>query len=263
MRERRNTIKYLNLTGPSKGTVTNTASENTTFYRFHDGAGTTPTVNAASSLIKLTREAVTTGGVAVPADPSKVGYAVLNGLEQGMVFGAQSLSRLAQAATLQGFLEGGDRNIPGASSGRVVMLPRLEMTEPDANKIHTIGALNVTFKADWLRWDLRKYSPSYPNNWYDSAPLQFNAMYSEDNGETWRYVNSNSLVTEAQKGKYNSGEQLLTDPTYTMTTPQQTWTFSWNAGSLSEGDYLLRVEVYRQGYDVGYSYHQLFLTFKD
>jgi prepilin-type N-terminal cleavage/methylation domain-containing protein len=257
MRGRRNTIKYLNLTGPSQGTVTNTATENTTFYRF----GTT--LNAASSLIKLSREEVTTGGTTTPADPAKIGYAVINGLDQGMLFGAQSLSRLAQAATLQGFLEGGDRTIPGAATGRVVMLPRLEMTEPDPNKIQTIGNQNVVFKADWLRWDLRKYSPSYPANWYDSAPLQFNAMYSADNGETWKYVNTNNNVPEEKKGKYNSAEQLLGSAAYTMTTPQQTWNFTWDAATLSEGDYLLKIEVYRQGYDVGYSYHQLFLTFKD
>jgi prepilin-type N-terminal cleavage/methylation domain-containing protein len=262
MRERRNTIKYINLTGPSKGTLTNTASENTTFYRYHDGTSTSPTVNSASSLIKISRDAVTSGGVAVPADPNLVGYAVINGLDQGQLFGAQSLSRLAQAATLQGFLEGGDRNIPGAATGRIVLLPRLELTTPDANKIQTIGNVNVAFKADWLRWDLRKYSPSYPDNWYDSVPIQFNAMYSNDNGAKWYYVNTNTEVTEENKGKYNTTEQLLGSASYVMSTPQQNWNFNWNASTLPEGDYLLRVEVYRQGYDVGYSYHQLFLTFK-
>jgi hypothetical protein len=215
--------------------------------------------NVASGLIKITREAF--GGTAANAD--LVGYAVINGLEQGSLFGAQSLSRLAQAATLQGFMEGGDRDIPGDSAGRIVPLPRVEIIDPDPNKIWSGSSIGVKFNVKWSRWDDRKYSPSYPNAWYDSTPLQFNAMYSEDNGRNWKYVNSDTPVLPEMLAKYNPDERIedFLDA-YTMTSPTQNWEFPWDISGFSSGTYLLRVNANRESFDQGLSYHEMFITIK-
>jgi len=255
----RNTIKYINLTGPNSGDAVNASSQFNTFYRFHTGGcGGGASLNVASGLIKLTREAI--AGVA--ADPDLVGYAVINGLDQGSLFGAQSLSRLAQAATLQGFLEGGDKAIPGQFTGRIVPLPRLEVTGPDPNLIHSANSLNVEFKVEWSRWDQRKYTPSYPDDWYDTTPLNFNAVYSSDNGRTWFHANTGTPVAPENIGIYNPDEQVVTGGPFTMSGPSDTWNFPWNIAGFPDGSYILKVEAYRDGFDVGHSYHQIYITVK-
>lgn len=263
--QRRNTIKYVNLTGPNKGLLTNDTSEYNTFYQFNTGScGSGAKVNAASAMIRISREAV---GVTT-AKPDMVGYAVINGLDQGSTFGAQTLSRLAQSATLQAYLEGGDKggktgsDTPGDDAGRIVPLPRVELLQPNPNLIYSQSSVNVQFKVDWLRWDEKAYSPSYPTGWFDTIPIRFNAMYSPDNGVTWRYVNTNNVVPEGQLNTYNPSEPVLATNTVAMSSSSQTWNFAWNISALADASYPLRIYTYREGFDIGASYHEILLTRK-
>lgn len=258
---RRNTIKYVNLTGPNKGDLVDNLSEYNAFYRFHTGSscGSGGKDNAASALIRISRDAI---GSQVAADSTMIGYAVINGLDQGSTFGAQSLSRLAQSATLQAYLEGGDKQAPGDDDGRVVPLPRVELIEPNPNLIYSTNSVNVKFKVDWLRWDEKPYSPSYPPGWYDETPIQFNAMYSPDNGRTWKYVNSGASVSLDQMGFYNPSEPLFSPNTFTMSDASDTWNFSWNISGLDDAAYPLRIYAFREGFDIGASYHEILVTRK-
>ena len=75
-------------------------------------------------------------------------------------------------------------------------------------------------------------------------------MYSNDNGTSWRHISDDATATPGQ---------LPTDPAYVVADSSignETRSWSVPAGSFPEGSYLLRIDCYRQGASVHYSFHQ-------
>lgn len=175
------------------------------------------------------------------------------------------MARFAQAGSLQTFMDAGDRGIPGNDAGRTVQLPRVRIDEPRSSQIYddpsTIG---IEFNVAWMRWDDKKYSPAYPDNWYDETQLKYNIKYSDDNKRTWTYVGSSEKVPDSAGSNlyfldhFNPDHSVAGGPEVVAGAADKT--YSWDVSGLDEGNYILRVEAYREGFDTGYSYHDVFVT---
>ena len=75
-------------------------------------------------------------------------------------------------------------------------------------------------------------------------------MYSNDNGTTWRYVRDGAPAVPSE---------MPTDPAYILAdnaTGNETLAWSVPSEDFPEGSYLLRIDCYRQGASVHYSFHQ-------
>lgn len=245
----RNRLNFVNTT---TGVISSTSSTQNVYYRHNTNVNT----RTSSSFVRMTRP-----NPAAPASDLNgwVGYALMNGFNDASASGVQSLARFSQAASLQTFMDAGDRSVPGSAAGRTVQLPRVKVTEPRSSQVYeNPTTITVNFNVAWLRWDDKKYSPAYPNNWRDSTPLLYNIKYSSNNKASWKYANSNVDVPLQFLDLFN--------PTYSIgaaeNSPSNSWdkTFSWDVGGFAEGNYVLRVEAYRQGFDTGYSYHDVFVT---
>lgn len=253
----RNRLQFVNTTS---GATSSTVSTQNVYYR-HDSDLAN---RVASSMIKLTRPS--TGSPSNPANDvnGMVGYVLMNGLENAAGTGVQDMARFAQAGSLQTYMDAGDRNVPGNASGRMVQLPRVKISEPRSSVIYTDpSTIPVNFNVSWLRWDDQKFSPAYPNNWYDATRLVYNIKYSPDNKVNWIYAGTNVNVVN------NAGVEYYDhfNPSYSVAGGPETIvngsldkTYNWDVSSLPKGNYVLRVEVYREGFNTGWSYHDVFLT---
>ncbi len=256
LRDLRNRLSFINST---TGAISSTSSTQNVYYRHNSDINN----RVGSAIIKMTRPN--------PSSPTNsnndlsglVGYVLMNGLQETNTTGVQDLARFTQAGSLQTYMDAGDRNIPGRAAGRTVQLPRVRINSPRSSEIQdNPSTIPVEFNVAWLRWDDRKYSPAYPNNWYDETRLQYNIKYSKDNKASWLYAGTNVDVGK-NAGLYfldhfNSVYSAAGGPE--TVTGSRDKTFNWNVSSLPEGNYVLRIEVYREGFDTGYSYHDVFVT---
>jgi len=246
----RNRLAFVNTT---TGVTSGSNTTQNVYYR-HESS---PTTLTSSSFVKLTRPN--------PTSPTTdlnglAGYVLVNGFAQATGSGTQEIARFSLAASLQTFMDAGDRNTPGNASGRTVQLPRVQINEPRSSQIYvdptTIG---VDANIAWMRWDNQKYSPAYPNAWRDSTRLLYNVKYSTNNKRDWVYADDHSAVAPEYQDTYNASHAVMGSP---ETSTANNWdkTFSWNVSALPEGNYVLRVEVYRENFATGYSYHDVFVT---
>ena len=116
----------------------------------------------------------------------------------------------------------------------------------------------------WLRWDDQKYSPAYPDGWYDETMISYNVKYSDDNKRSWIYAGTGERLPGADGSlqyyldHFNPLQSVAGGP---ETVPgARDKSFSWDVAGLPAGNYVLRVEAYRDGFDTGYSYHDIFVT---
>lgn len=257
MKSLRNRLSFINsVTGATSGSP----ADNNTFYR-HESAGD----RTASAVVQLSRD----------GDPSLRGFVLMNGFARSQVGGDQTIARLSQAGSMQAYMDAGDTSVPGDAEGRTVQIPRVEITAPKSSII-TSNSATVKFDVSWLRWDGEKYSPAYPEDWYDVTPLVFNAKYfdaKQVNPQTgqpgvWVYVNStekaNEYMTSGDLSYYNSNRELLPGSSpESMSSGTIEKSFSWDVSGLEDGNYKLRVECYRDEFErTGYTYHDVYITIK-
>ncbi len=246
----RNRLKFVNTT---TGAVSNTSTTQNVYYR-HDSS---PTNWTSSAFVKMTRPNPSSTSTDLAG---LAGYVLVNGFNEAGGTGTQEIARFSQAASLQTFMDAGDRTVPGTASGRTVQLPRVKISEPRSSQVYeSPTSIGVNLNVAWLRWDEKKYSPAYPTNWRDSTPLLYNVKYSVNNKATWKYADDKSDVPLEYLDTYNPAHSLMGGP---ETSAAASWnkTYSWDVASLPEGNYVLRVEVYREGFNTGYSYHDVFVT---
>jgi len=84
----------------------------------------------------------------------------------------------------------------------------------------------------------------YTSGHSESTSLFYTAMYSDDGGKSWKYVQDDAA---AQPGSRPSGSHRMTTTSYTLPTP---------ANKFPKGSYLLRVEGHRTDIVLHYAYHQ-------
>jgi hypothetical protein len=196
----------------------------------------------------FTHSAGTGSGLVKLADPggTSAAYVVVNGISNAVDNGTTFIAKWSMLSLVHSFFEAGDTS----NTLRIPQPPRLEIESPtDIMEIIDPATIEVQYDADWTRWDGAPYTASgtYAEN---EALLEYVLMYSNDGGDTWLYMQDNTLATPGQRP--TSSSHILADAGAGLES------YTWNVPEalFPEGSYLLLVECYRQGASVHYSYHK-------
>jgi prepilin-type N-terminal cleavage/methylation domain-containing protein len=185
-------------------------------------------------------------GLLAMRDDDDAAFVVVNGLSPAGQSGVAFISRWSFLSLVQSFLASGLYTTNGSpDAARVRQLPRVAITSPnDDLDIDDPGSLPITWSSQWLRWDGLRYTPSYANNWSDDTTIRFTTLYSRDNGRTWQHMRDDSPATAGVR----PATSYLTDGT----------SYSWSVprSSFPQGNYLIRIEAYRNEVPLHYSFHQ-------
>ena len=183
---------------------------------------------------------------------SDASFVVVNGLSPTGTSGTAFISRWSFLSLVQSFLAAGRYTTGGVPDpSRVRELPRIAITQPnDDVDIENPTTLNVVWSSQWLRWDGLPYTPNYPANFAETATVSYTVLYSRDNGRNWLQITDD---TPAKPGVRPTSGYLQTATTYSWSVP---------AARFPKGNYLIRVEAYRDGLPLHYSFHQYRAFFK-
>jgi len=203
-----------------------TASLYRTYYTHASGVG--------SGLVKL-----------VDPGNTSAAYVVVNGISNAVDNGTTFIAKFSVLSLVHSFFEAGSTT----NTLRIPQLPRLEIQSPtDITELIDPTTIDVQFDVDWTRWDGIPYAATgtYSEN---EALLEYVLMYSNDGGTTWLFMQDDSPATPGQRpaSAYVVADAGVGGETY-----------SWNVPSAAfpQGSYLLRIDCYRQGAQVHYSYHK-------
>jgi prepilin-type N-terminal cleavage/methylation domain-containing protein len=180
---------------------------------------------------------------------SDVAFVAVNGLSPAGESGVAFISRWSFLSLIQSFLAGGLYSTAGVyDPSRVRELPRVVITNPNDNvDLDNPSTVAVSWNGQWRRWDGLPYTPSYPNDFdQDDAgtTVRYTPLYSRDNGRTWLQMLDDTAATP---GTRPANTYLQTTATYTWSTP---------AASFPKGNYLIRIEAYRDEVPLHYAFHQ-------
>lgn len=173
-------------------------------------------------------------------------FVVVNGLSPTGQSGVAFISRWCFLSLIQSFLASGLYSTGGQPDpARVRELPRVVITQPnDEIDVVDPASLNVAWDVTWRRWDGLPYTPSYPANFSENVTLRYALLYSRDNGRTWLSMQDDTAATP---GVRPASGYLQTAKTYTLSVP---------ASKFPKGNYVIRVEAYRDEVPLHYSFHQ-------
>ncbi|MGH9422844.1 MAG: hypothetical protein ACRD3J_22915, partial [Thermoanaerobaculia bacterium] len=197
-----------------------------------------------------------TSGSALEAlrDPvsNKVAFIAVNGLSPVGSSGSNYIARWSFLSLIHSYFQGGLYPISGTEVGcanctfRVPQLPRINITFPGINDdLNNPGTISIQWATTWKRWDSNKYTPDYSSSFTETTPVQYQVMYSDDNGATWKWCDP-SIAGTPTLGK-KSAAAAITATHYDWSTP---------SGTFPAGNYLIRIEAYRQNLPLHYSFHQ-------
>jgi prepilin-type N-terminal cleavage/methylation domain-containing protein len=173
-------------------------------------------------------------------------FVVVNGLSPTGQSGVAFIARWSFLSLVQSFMNAGLTKVGGVTDpARIRELPRVVIATPnDSIDLNDPASVSITWNLEWKRWDGIAYTPSYPANFKEDASVKFALLYSRDNGKTWRYIQDESAATP---GVWPADPLLMTASAYTWNVP---------AGSFPKGNYVIRVEAYRDGIPLHYAFHQ-------
>jgi hypothetical protein len=193
-------------------------------------------------------------------DPTsnKTAFVVVNGLSPVGATGQNYIARWSFLTLIHSYFHAGlypwgGPNPPATEVGcaacpnfRVRQLPRVAITFPGINDdLNNPPDVNITWSLTWRRWDNNRYTPNYAAGFTEAEPVQYQVMYSDDNGLTWKWCDT-SIPGTPSLG-HRTAAAMITGNSYDWQTP---------AGTFPAANYLIRVEAYRQNYNLHYSYHQ-------
>lgn len=165
------------------------------------------------------------------------GNMVMNGLSPQNDFGAAQISKLCAINLIRGFMALG---APAVAAARVPQVPLVSISSPSATQDFVDPAtIDVDWGSSWVRWDSRPYTSAYPTSYSEATALTYNVKYSNDNGKSWTFLDGSA----AEPGVMDAGRAA--------TTP-----VAWDASALPRGTYVVRVEAFRSGVPLHYTYHQ-------
>jgi hypothetical protein len=151
---------------------------------------------------------------------------------------------------MRAFMTGGQ---PSISANPIRQLPLVSISSPNAtDELSNPSTINVVWSSSWTRWDSQKYTDGYPNNYSSTQPVSFNVKYSSTNARTWSFVQDNAAATAGI---------LDSSAAHAISTTSYIWNVSFST-QFPKGTYILRVEGYRDGLPLHYSYQQRRLYFK-
>lgn len=185
-------------------------------------------------------------------DGNDAAYVVVNGLSPAGESGTAFISRWSFLSLVHGFLSAGLYSNAGVlDPARVRELPRVVITSPnETTNIDNPSTLRVSWSSQWLRWDGLPYTPAYPNGFAEDSVVRFTVLYSRDNGRSWLHVQDDSVATPG------------TRPAATYLTTVTDYDWSVPAARFGSGNYVIRVEAYRDGLPLHYSFHQFRAFFR-
>lgn len=178
---------------------------------------------------------------------SDAAFVVVNGLSPTGTSGVAFISRWSFLSLVQSFMAGGLYSTAGTPDpSRVRELPRVAITTPnDDVDLRDPVAINIAWTSQWKRWDGLPYTPAYPVNFTDDSTVRFATLYSRDNGRTWLHMQDE---TAAQPGvRPTVASHLITTTSYSWATP---------ASRFPKGNYVIRIEAYRDEVPLHYAFHQ-------
>jgi hypothetical protein len=170
---------------------------------------------------------------------SQVSYWVMNGLATQANFGSSQIAKLCVVSMVRAFMQAGN---PSITVGRITPVPLLSISQPKVTDQFTDPAsVTLVWSATWSRWDGQPYTEAYPSPYTNPTSIIYNLKYSSDNGKTWRYVQDGSAATS---GQYDAGHSVSVT------------TYTWDVSAFPRGNYIVRIEGYRQGFPLHYTYQQ-------
>jgi type II secretory pathway pseudopilin PulG len=177
---------------------------------------------------------------------SDVSFVVVNGLSPTGESGVAFISRWSFLSLIQSFMEAGQYAQAGAPDpSRVRELPRVAITWPnDDVDLQDPPDLNVQWASTWKRWDGLAYTPSYADTFVEDTTIRYAPLYSRDNGKTWLFMKDD---TAAEPGVRPASGYLQTAASYKWSVPK---------AKFPKGNYLLRIDAYRDEVPLHYSFHQ-------
>lgn len=207
-----------------------TATQRTGYYGHSTGA-------TGSALVELT-----TAGI------PRSGFVVVSGIDRTTESGSSFIARFAMLTLIHGLLSAGDPALPTPIS----LPPRLVITSPTAiSEIIDPASITLTWHTEWRRWDGIKYTSTFPVGYAPSeAGLQYVLMYSTNNGVTWRHMQDDSIATP---GVLPAAGLRVND---SVNPGDESFTWNTPVASFPVGTYLIRIEAYRTGAQLHYSFHQ-------
>jgi hypothetical protein len=104
--------------------------------------------------------------------------------------------------------------------------------------------LNVQWQSTWKRWDGLPYTPDYADTFTEDTVIRYALLYSRDNGQTWLHMTDETV---AQPGTRPAATYLQTATSYKWNVPKATF---------PKGNYVIRVEAYRDAIPLHYAFHQ-------
>ncbi len=206
-----------------------TAAVERVFYRHSSG-------RMGSALVRLTSPAGSSARI------------VVNGLDRTVESGSAFIAKYSVLSLLHAFLEAGNPTLPAP----ITPPPRVEIVEPtDITELDDPSSIKVIWRTSWRRWDGGKYTGSYPDDYAgDEADLVYRLSYSRDGGKTWRHCQDDS---PAVLGVRPASPSLLLDD---GGPGEESFDWPVPAARFPEGSYLVRVEAFRRGTNLHFSYHQ-------
>lgn len=179
-------------------------------------------------------------------DGNDSAFVVVNGLSPVGQSGVAFIARWSFLSLIQSFLAAGRYSTAGVlEPTRVRELPRVVITSPsDNDDLVDPTSIAVTWDVTWRRWDGLPYTPAYPNDFAEDTTVRYALLYSRDNGRTWLHMSDDTAATP---GVRPADAYLQTSANYVFFTP---------AAKFPKGNYLIRVEAYRDQVPLHYSFHQ-------
>jgi type II secretory pathway pseudopilin PulG len=187
-----------------------------------------------------------TSGFVKVATTSGAAYFVVSGLATQGNFGTVELGEFALTSMVYDYLQAGDPvNNPTA---RVTQLPLVSVQSPAVTaQLTNPSAINVVWTSVWTRWDGQAYTPTYPGGFTEAITSTYNLKYSKNDGKTWSFVQDNAPAAVG-----------VLDTSAAHAIPNTTTSYAWNvsnAAAFPMGNYILRVEQYRNDFPQHYAYH--------
>lgn len=166
-------------------------------------------------------------------------YWVMNGLGTQSNFGSAEMGKFCITSMLRAFHSAGSPLVP---TNPITQIPLLSITHPrTTDPLDDVTSIGISWDTQWSRWDGQAYSEDYPSPFTGSATIKYLLKYSTDNGRHWKYMSDNAA---AVAGEYDGSYAVTSSP------------YTWNVAGFPRGSYIIRVEGYREGYALHYTYHQ-------
>ena len=179
---------------------------------------------------------------------NQTAFIVVNGLSQTVELGSSFIGKFSVLALLHSYFETGNPSVTNNHE----LPPRILITSPtEITDIQNPSSIAIKWAAQWKRWDGQPYSGSFSGSYAgNEATLEYVIMYSKDSGKTFVYVQDGSPATPGVRptlSTYRVSDFGVGDESYTWSTP---------SASFPEGSYVIRIDGYRVGSNLHYSYHQ-------